>query len=311
MSRAATGEDRIGGIRQYANKVKGMLREFKAVFREPDNRAAYSGAATIREFMADNALQAPEQAVLNKLGPWLTDRRMLDIGVGAGRTALHFAPLVGSYVGIDYAQPTIEACTARNDIRGDNVDLALGDVRDLSRYKSGEFDLVLFSYNGLDSVSHDDRLAALAEMRRVTNPSGFLCFSSHNLLAVDIVFRLRPDQRVNPYSLALGVVRLVLPRLVNRSPRKLGLEPYAMVREGGLGLRMLTYYIRPSQQIAQLRSFGLQPIGVYGLDGRNIAIEAADGARDVWLYYLASRVAEDEAGSAANGQVTAAHLTSS
>ena len=90
-------------------------------------------------------------------------------------------------------------------------------------------------------------------------------------------------------------------RSVDTTPE---VQPLAEFALGG-------YHIRPSQQITQLRSFDLVPVGVYGLDGRKIAIAAVDGARDRWLYCLTSPSAEDDARSAANGQATAGGLTSS
>ena len=35
---------------------------------------------------------------------------MLDIGVGTGRTTMHFAGLVKEYVGVDYSSALIQAC---------------------------------------------------------------------------------------------------------------------------------------------------------------------------------------------------------
>lgn len=110
---------------------------------------------------------------------------MLDVGVGLGRTTPYFAPVVASYVGIDYSLPMVESCIARLGDRFSNVSLDVGDVRDLGRFAAGSFDFVLFSYNGLDSIGHDDRLIALAELRRVTDAAGYIFFSSHNLLWLD------------------------------------------------------------------------------------------------------------------------------
>src|ERR1019366_8247253 len=57
----------------------------------------------------------------------------------------------------------------------------IGDARDLSRFGDGEFDVVLFSFNGMDYISHEDRLRVLAPVRRVLRPGGTFFFSAHSL----------------------------------------------------------------------------------------------------------------------------------
>ncbi len=47
--------------------------------------------------------------------------------------------------------------------------------------KDNSFDFVLFSFNGMDSFSHKDRIAALGEIRRVLRNDGIFYFLSHNL----------------------------------------------------------------------------------------------------------------------------------
>ena len=60
---------------------------------------------------------------------------------------------------------------------------AVGDVRTLPEIADASFDLAVFSYNGLDGLSHGERLLALAEIRRVLAPGGHFIFSAHNRLA--------------------------------------------------------------------------------------------------------------------------------
>lgn len=87
----------------------------------------------IQEIVADNffaaVLQPPEAVILSKLRARLATMRMLDIGVGAGRTMLHFAPVAGEYWGIDYSAEMIAACHARRPARVANLTLAFCDAR--------------------------------------------------------------------------------------------------------------------------------------------------------------------------------------
>jgi ubiquinone/menaquinone biosynthesis C-methylase UbiE len=48
-----------------------------------------------------------------------------------------------------------------------NGDFRVGDARDLSQFEDESFDFVLFSYNGIDVISHPDRLRTSREIYRV------------------------------------------------------------------------------------------------------------------------------------------------
>lgn len=55
------------------------------------------------------------------------------------------------------------------------------DARDLAGIGNEAFSFVFFSYNGIDSVSHADRLRILNSAHRVLRLCGWFAFSSHNL----------------------------------------------------------------------------------------------------------------------------------
>jgi hypothetical protein len=52
------------------------------------------------------------------------------------------------------------------------------------------------------------------------------------------------------------------------------------------GVPMLTYYIRPEVQLAQLANACFTDVEIYGLDGRRVA--AGEQPIDRWLYFLAT-----------------------
>src|SRR5215207_6485792 len=113
---------------------------------------------------------------------------MLDLGVGAGRTAWFFAPRVKTYLGLDYARTMIDRC---------NQDLpaykfVVGDACRLDFAADNSYDFVLFSYNGIDHLELPERERALSEMKRVLRPGGLMAFSSHN------ANYLPPDRREVP-----------------------------------------------------------------------------------------------------------------
>jgi ubiquinone/menaquinone biosynthesis C-methylase UbiE len=279
----APGRERIGGA------VASAVRPLAAAIRPPDNEALYRSPEVVTEWSENRELQPPEAVILDRLRPWLASRTMLDIGVGNGRTAWHFAPVVASYVGVDYSPAMIADCRSRVGDSLPNANFAVEDVRDLREFESGSFDFVLFSFNGLDLIGHADRLRALSELHRVCAPSGVICFSSHNLSAVSQLWRLRSDQRTTLYRRARGLVQQAIFRFLNPPRKVLARSRYALIREGYFDFRSVLYYVRPSEQRAQLAHAGFSGIEVYGLDGRRIAPTAADGTSDLWLYYTAAR----------------------
>lgn len=107
------------------------------------------------------------------------DSALLDIGVGAGRTTVHFEPRVAQYCAIDYSAEMLRAFRARFPAIPEKS-VVLADARALPFY-DGTFEQALFSNNGLDYVSRADRGRVLTEVRRVLKPGGYFLFSTHNI----------------------------------------------------------------------------------------------------------------------------------
>ena len=94
------------------------------------NEYTFERERVVRAYEQENELQKPEEVVLTMLKDRLKDMRMLDIGVGAGRTTFHFAPLVKEYIGVDYSHKMIEACKRRFPERADSFRVC--DARSMS-----------------------------------------------------------------------------------------------------------------------------------------------------------------------------------
>lgn len=280
------------------------------------SREYFRRADVVSEYASFDFLLAPEQTILGELAPRFAGTRMLDVGVGAGRTTLHFAPLVREYVAIDISPDMIEACTRRFGGTSWNATFAVADVRDLGRFESASFDFVLFSFNGIDTVGgHTDRLAALGEIHRVCRPGAAFCFSSSNLRFA----RLRCSAPAAIWRFVSGTPRAALrhPRLLrkvvaeSRRWRRLNPSLRELTGEGGglvveerpryefstefyaspaARIRTEKYYVDPDRQADQLVSMGFRDVRFFGPDGRRMDAGALrSGTPSWWVYYLCSR----------------------
>jgi SAM-dependent methyltransferase len=220
-------------------------------------------------------------------------RSLLDVGVGAGRTTLHFARLADEYVGMDMSPAMVETCRARFP----HLRFEVADVRDLSRFADGAFDVVLFSFNGIDIVGGDAaRQRAFTEMRRVCASGGRLFFSSENLNRLPEEMRLSVHLHRALAADAPGALPVRLAKEAWRFARARALNPSAntlLTRGGGLvaddrhGLRILRhYYVRPDVQLSRMQMLGFPEVEVYGMQGERVPPEQLASVRGYWLDYL-------------------------
>lgn len=234
-------------------------------------------------------LQRPEQALLKLFKDRWAGMTMLDVGVGTGRTSYTFAPIVKRYVGIDYSSLMIES--SRSLLREDETtSFLVCDARDMAGTLDERFDFVLFSFNGLDSVGHEDRLAILSEIRRVTKDDGYFCFSSHSLLTLPFTaerpsFDLRRPIRSAYQQLKAARRAVRLGRQARQIDEEaLRREGWGLLRDGAHQFELVVYYVDPSYQARQLEDHGFRVVDVYNLDGDAVSIDRP--GRDPWLYYL-------------------------
>jgi SAM-dependent methyltransferase len=242
----------------------------------------------------DMALMPAERAVLGRLAPRIPDLDMLDLGVGSGRTGWTFAPLVRRYVGVDYSPRMIDAARQRlGDDAG--VELLVGDARDLSSV-AGEFDFILFSFNGIDAVSPEDRLRVLDQVRSKLRPEGLFLFSTHSLgtLPFDTRRELSPrfagSRAYRAYAAIKGVQYARRIRRLNS-----GLDLGAARRRGwdvipsmAHDFRIRDYYVDPEFQVGQLREHGLEVVAVFDTGGTEVTLPHP--SRDPWFDYLCAPI---------------------
>ncbi len=148
-------------------------------------------------------------------------------------------------------------------------------------------DDLLFSFNGIDYISHEDRLQAFQEMRRVIKKGGIMCFSTHNIRNLTALPTF-PKLSTNPVKMLRRILKYLHYASRNFHFKGLRNERYAIVNDGACNSRLTTYYIKPEESLKQLADCGFSNSRVYSLEsGKEIVDKSEmDRIRDPWLYYL-------------------------
>ena len=140
-----------------------VRRQFSAVAAAYANSSVHAAGPDLSALVEAAALTGRE--------------RVLDIGCGAGHTALALAPVAREVVAVDLTPEMLEVATALALERGaDNLTFCLGDVESLP-FPDESFDLVTSRYSA-HHYGHPEQ--AIAEAARVLRPDG-------SLLLVDTV----------------------------------------------------------------------------------------------------------------------------
>jgi ubiquinone/menaquinone biosynthesis C-methylase UbiE len=252
---------------------------------DDNNRKVYSSPAIARYYASLRELQPAEKVILDRLGDRLGTMKVLDLGVGGGRTTLHLARVVAEYTGLDYSPAMIATCKQRFP----SLRWEVGDARDLSRFAENSFDFILFSFNGIDYMPPDDRPRVFAEVARVGKSGGYFAFSSHNLQGMEREFDLRTKMSWNPVKTYINFVMWAILRSRNRSlsPSKLAESDRALIYDEPHNFRLLNYYGRPRAQLAELKPF-FRDVTVFSWRTGQEITDATelDANTDLWLYYL-------------------------
>ncbi len=253
-----------------------------------DNKTTFESSGVVAFYARSRDLQKPEKKILDVVRPRLAGARLLDVGIGGGRTTEHVAPLVREYVGVDYAASMVAECRKRFAGKPWHDALAVADVRAMKEYDDASFDAVWFSYNGIDYIDHEGRIAALAEIHRVARPGAPFFFSTHNTACLPALFAY--PKTLNPVRAAEALVKYVRLRTNNDPLADLVARPYAIVSDGSYAFRSATYYIRADAQARQLEDAGFTGVRVFALStGEELRGDAIAACEDPWLYYLCER----------------------
>jgi ubiquinone/menaquinone biosynthesis C-methylase UbiE len=268
----------------------------------PSQKGLYNSKKIYSDYAQRNYLEKPEIAILDELFCQLASMDMLDMGVGGGRTTSYFAPVAKSYIGADYASQMVKVCKEKFK---DKYKFIESDVRSMDEFGDNSFDFVLFSFNGIDSFGHQDRLKALKEIRRVLKNNGYFCFSSHNLNWKNLhnlfSFKLNDYNNKNMYGIKNPIKRQTYLfktkyrafrlALLNKSFKMADLiaglreKGYGRIYDNSLNGKARISYISYHEQLRQLERAGFIEIFSYSRNGLKTTDEE-ELNNGGWIYYL-------------------------
>ena len=246
--------------------------------------SVYDNIEIVKSYAKELKITEPENTILKWVKEKTDKNAMLDIGVGAGRTTRYFATEFKQYFGIDYSEKMINAC--RNTIAGHNISFQYADARDLSMFIDNSFDFILFSFNGIDSVSISDRSIILKEMKRVAKHNATIAFSSHNLAAIKQLYHFKMP--LNIFHIPNELKRIRKVKELNQTLRVIQNESYTRFRDGAHNFTLEVMYVDVHWQINELKLLGFKEIKVLSLiTGYELEIDKIDNNTvDPWLYYV-------------------------
>ncbi len=249
----------------------------------------------IARFYSEESLQKTEEVILDSIKPKILNKKILEIGVGGGKTIEHLTKISKDYTGIDYSYEMVKTCKQRYP----DANVINLDARDMLIFASNEFDFILCAFNGMDYVIHNDRLKILREVFRVLKKGGYFMFSTHNknstafkryISILSPFFTNNPFKTFtyNPSILSMRLLNLFVGMInhIRNSRYTIHTDRYSIINDKAHNYSLMTYYISIDEQKKQLYDVGFSdPIMAYDRYGREIA----DDCNDTWIYYLAKK----------------------
>ena len=223
------------------------------------------------------------------------DGAILDIGVGGGRTVPILRSLSEDYVAVDYLPEMVEATR----LRFPEARVESADARTLSQFDDASFALVVFSYNGIDGLSHEDRADVFSAVNRVLAPGGAFVYSTHNLdhpvAGRPPWDRSRLPGRITARSLAGWALRMPRRSLSYSRLRRLTAsgENWAILVGASYEYSVVGHYVTLEEALRELSQAGFEPAAqVYGTAGDELR-PGADTRGSEWIHVIARKPAAE------------------
>jgi SAM-dependent methyltransferase len=256
------------------------------------NLLEMSKASSVHHYSNNGDLNKAERAALARVAEEVRGRRIVDIGVGGGRTVRPLRELSHDYLGIDNSHAMVAACR----LRFGGVDFRHADARAMSDVPEGSVRMAMFSCNGIGMVSHEDRLKIMREVLRVLEPGGLFLFSTHNQNCPDHTAGFKLPALAfspNPLRMAARLARFSWRTALRYARRRrfvaheVRTSEYSIINDVCHDYGVMLYYILLSSQRRQLVEMGFSPeITAFDLSGHEVH---DDGSPDSSLMLIARK----------------------
>lgn len=199
---------------------------------------------------------------------------ILDVGAGAGAYSFHFAEKGHSVTSIDITPKNVQQMTLRLESYGSslNMNVGIGDGRDLSRFESGTFDVVLCMGPLYHLIQLEDRMQCVRECLRVLRKGSLLAIAYINRIGV-FTHLVRQDRKYLEPS--------VFQRVVERG--------YILSSEKDC-FWTDAYFSSPGEIEGIAESFGIEKVNNLATDGIGVFIPEAVNTMspkdfNAWMQY--------------------------
>ncbi len=264
-------------------KPNGEPHEAAVAAQVQANEALWAGSDMVR-YYTGRVLRPPEVMLLALYNDALHGR-VLELGCGAGRISSYLVELASEFRGLDISAQMVAQC--RSTYRGE---FEVGDLRDLSAYAEGSYDVVVASYNVLDVLDEPERSRVLSDIHRVLADDGLLMFSSHNLAHAPAIPKPTSVRTSDPLRGAADLLRM--PRRVRNHRRLRALQQvasdHAILIDEAHDFSILHYYVGRDVQATKLAALGFELLRCLDLGGFTVA-PGEHAAHSAELHYVAGR----------------------
>jgi len=241
----------------------------------------YDNSQQVNSYIKEKDLQKPEQTILNKYFEKIKNSVLLDVGIGTGRTTYHLSAIAKKYVGVDISQGMING--ANENFRNQNLDFKVCDARNMSIFDDNTFDVVFFSFNGIDHIEIDERILFFNEVKRISKKDALLVFSTHNIQNIPKLMRLKwSSHPIIFYENFLKFLKLKYHNL----KRDFSNKKVIKINDGVHNFGFVLTYINPTYQKELLENYGFKNVSCFGYpSGNELNSDELINTTDPWIYF--------------------------